>query len=295
MKRVVKLGEVEVDLELHQLREGGRSVKLQAQPFQILAALLERPGEIVTREEIKKRLWRPDTHVDFDRGLGTAIGKLRTALHDSGRKPRFIETVNGRGFRLLVPVEKVASRHSPVPSWKGSSAVAVLSALLATTSWFVIRADRPAPLPSVAVLPLDNISLDPALEQVADGLTETLIHTLAQIPSLGVVSRTSVIQYKETRKQIPVIAKELGVTAILEGSLQRYGDRLKITVQLIDAESDRHFWSESFERDVDELLALHGEMAQWITSKMEQTMIRRLGQPAATTKPVNREVRAASY
>jgi TolB-like protein/DNA-binding winged helix-turn-helix (wHTH) protein len=282
MKRLVKLGEHEVDLELRELRKDGRSIALQAQPFQILVALLERPEGIVTREELKKRLWRPDTHVDFDRGLGTAIGKLRTALNDSGRRPRIIETVNGRGFRLLVPVKNVSDTPSPVPSRKGWLAVAVLSALLAATSWFVIRADRPQLLPSVAVIPLDNISLDPSLEHVADGMTETLIHTLAQIPSLGVVSRTSVMQYKGTQKPLPEIAEELGVATVLEGSVQRFGGRLKITVQLIDAESDRHLWSESFEGDVDEVLALQDDMARAISRKMEQTMSGQFGQRLAS-------------
>jgi TolB-like protein/DNA-binding winged helix-turn-helix (wHTH) protein len=281
VKRLLKLGELEVDLELRELRKAGRSIKLQKQPFQILETLLERGGDIVTREELQKRLWPRGTHVDFDRCLGTAIGKLRTALNDSGRRPRFIETVNGRGFRLLVPAEPVSSRPTYLPSWKRLSAVGVLSVLLAGTIWFIIRADHTESSPSVAVLPLDNISLDPALNHVADGMTEALIHTLAQIPSLGVISRTSVMQYKEKRKPLHVIAEDLGVTAVLEGSVQRFDNRLKITVQLIDGESDRHLWSGSYESHMDDVLALQDDVARAVARKMEQAMSRLFGHEKA--------------
>ncbi|PYX03324.1 MAG: hypothetical protein DMG85_19940 [Acidobacteria bacterium] len=230
----VRFGVFEVDLRAGELRKRGVKIKLQDQPFQILQILLERSGEVVTREEIRGRIWPADTFVDFDQGLNNAIKRLRESLSDSPDNPRFIETIPRRGYRFI--------------GMTGSS--------------------TPGRMRSLAVLPLENLSHDPQQEYFAEGLTEALITTLAKIGELRVVSRTSAMLYKNVRKPLREIARELEVDAIVEGTVLLAGHRVRITAQLIDAAKETHLWAESYERDLRDVLALQSELAQAIARKV---------------------------
>ena len=247
----MRFGPFEVDPQSGELRRLGSKVNLQGQPFQVLALLLERPGEMVTRDELCARLWPADTFVDFERGLNKAINKLREALSDSADKPRFIETLPLRGYRFIAPVESLPEtqpRHTPQ-------------------------------IDSLAVLPLENLSGDPSQEFFSDGLTEELICALANISSLRVISRTSTAAFKGSRKSLPQIAKELGVAAIVEGTVARSGKSVRVTVQLILAADDSHIWAGRYERDLCDILQLQAEIAQCIARK-----IHKLVEPAESSR-----------
>jgi len=281
----IRFGVFEVDLASGELRKQGVRIKLPEQPFQVLVALIERPGEVLTREDLQKRLWPPDTLVDSDRGLNKAINRLREALGDEADNPRFIETLPLRGYRFLAPVEAtpVAPVLSPPASDTRPTGVSYLirrRGLLAIASGLVLAPlffigyrllrSHPPPIGSIAVLPLENLSGDPAQEYFSDGLTDELIGEIARIRSLRVISRTSIMQYKGgTRKSLPTIARELNVDAILEGTVVQAGHRVRITAQLIRARDDRHLWSEKYERDLTDILALQGEVARSIASKVQ--------------------------
>jgi TolB-like protein len=209
-------------------------VKLQEQPFQILAMLLERPGQVVTREELRNRLWPSDTFVDFDHSLNKAINKLREALGDSADTPYFIETLAKRGYRFLGNL-----------------------------------ADSSRRIQSLLVLPLENLSRDPEQEYFADGLTEELITRLAKISALRVLSRTTAMHYKGVRKPLPEIARELQIEGVVEGTVLRSGDRVRVSAQLIHAPTDSHLWAESYEHDLRDVLQLQAEVAAAIAKEVE--------------------------
>lgn len=237
-RSTVRFGEFELDQEAGELRRDGTRVRLQDQPFQLLQILLGHPGRIVPREELQKRIWPSDTFVDFDHGINNAIKRLREALGDTAETPRYIETVPRRGYRFIGRAE----------TSKGQTAEHIQS---------------------LAVLPLDNLSRDPEQEYFADGLTEALITSLAKIKALRVISRTTVMKYKSVRsKTIPEIAQELGVDRIIEGTVQRSGDRLRISAQLIDTSNDSHLWAESYERNIRDVLALQAEVARAVASEI---------------------------
>src|SRR5438552_8487247 len=229
----VRFGVFEVDLRAGELRKQGVKIKLQEQPFHLLQMLLEHPGEIVTREELRGRIWPADTFVDFDQGLNNAIKRLRESLSDSPENPRFIETIPRHGYRFI--------------------------ANLGVT---------PGQIKSLAVLPLENLSRDPEQEYFAEGLTEALITTLAKIGELRVVSRTSAMQYKGVHKPLREIARELEVDFVVEGTVLRVGRRVRITAQLIDASRETHLWAESYERDLRDVFALQSEVAQAIAREV---------------------------
>jgi DNA-binding winged helix-turn-helix (wHTH) protein len=238
---VIRFGVFEVDRNAHQLRKNGIRVRLPLQPYQLLTVLLERPGEVFTRDELRTRLWPSDVFVDFDHGLNKSVQKLRDALNDSAETPRYIETLLHTGYRFIAPVsESSLSLQDPV--WepvlqvinappagspagatirRGRAGWAVLAAciILALLAIVTLIQGRPhAPqIRSLAVLPLDNLSGDPAQEYFADGMTDELITMLAKNSTLGLVSRTSVMQYKGAHRPLRDIARELGVNGILEG------------------------------------------------------------------------------
>jgi TolB-like protein/DNA-binding winged helix-turn-helix (wHTH) protein len=314
----IRFGVFEVDLQARELRKQGFKVKLQEQPFQILSMLLERPGELVTREEIQKRLWPADTFVDFDSGLNRATNRLRESLGDDAENPRFVETAPRRGYRFIAPVHipdedpvEIAAPRLEVPApaeiagpgtgrrnrWIfGSAALLLAAALLGlafappkTLRYFQFWRTAPT-ITSIAVLPLANLSGDPAQDYFSDGLTDELITETAKIGTLRVISRTSSMQYKGTHKSLPVIAKELGVDALVEGSVVRMGDKVRVTAQLIDARDDRHIWSESYERNVVDVLTLQSEVAQTIA---DQVRVKLTSEQQASLARVHR-VNAAS-
>ncbi len=293
-------GVFELDLRAGELRKHGLRVRLQEQPFQVLAMLLEHPGEVVTREELQRRLWPADTFVDFDHGLNKAISKIREALGDSAESPRFVETVARRGYRFPAEV-KVADaapvrrpepatqphpapeprdrsnlpgkpamfkRHLPSLAWKISLiALLLLVASLATRKLRSTNSTSPV-IRSLAVLPLESLSSDASQDYFADGMTDELISDLGQISALRVISRTSVMAYKHARKPLPQIARELNVDAVVEGTVLRSGDQVRITAQLIEASSDKHLWSQSYQGELRDTLALQGKVARAIADQI---------------------------
>ncbi len=315
----LRFGVFELDLRSGELRKHGLRIRLQEQPFQVLAMLLEHPGEVVTREELQKKLWPADTFVDFDHGLNKAINKLREALGDSAESPRFVETVARRGYRFLAEAkiaEVVPSRASglatqshPAPdaphlpeiagnstvprhrlpsiAWKSS----VLVLLLLTASlaaWKVHPWNRPSPvIHSLAVLPLESLSNDPSQDYFADGMTDELISDLGQISALRVISRTSVMAYKHAHKPLPQIARELNVDAVVEGTVLRSGDQVRITAQLIDASADKHLWSQSYEGELRDTLALQSKVARAIADQIQISLNPREQAALKSAKVVN--------
>jgi len=234
LRRAVKFGVFEADLAARELRKNGIKIRLQEQPFQVLALLLENRGEVTTREELRQKLWPADTFVDFDNGLNTAINKIREALCDSAESPRYVETLPRRGYRFIGQSEQASGK-----------------------------------IQSLVVLPLENLSRDPEQEYFADGLTEALITNLAKISALRVVSRTTAMQYKGARKTVPEIVRELGVDAIVEGTVQRFGERACVSAQLVQASTDTHLWAESYERDLRDMMTLQAELARAIASEIQ--------------------------
>jgi TolB-like protein/DNA-binding winged helix-turn-helix (wHTH) protein/Tfp pilus assembly protein PilF len=304
-----------------ELQKHGTKIRLQEQPFQILALLLERCGEVVTREELRTKLWPSDTFVDFDVGLNSAILRLRNVLADSAEKPRFIETVPRRGYRFIAAVHNgdPAAHVSVVPNstlaapaeaaaqtgeftsaarrpssilWMSVTAFAVVLGLLLGLNVRDVRSrllGKPGlqQVHSIAVLPLENLSGDPAQEFFADGMTDALITDLAQVGSLRVISRTSVMQYKGARKLLPQIAADLKVDAVVEGTVARSGNRVRITAQLIEAQTDRHLWARTYERDLIDILALQDDVARGIATEIRAKLTPQEQARLAKTRPVN--------
>ena len=296
-----RFGVFELDPRAGELRKHGLRIRLQAQPLQVLVMLLEHAGEVVTREELQRKLWPVDTFVDFDHGLNKAINKIRAALADSAESPRFVETVARRGYRFLAEV-KVANaspvrspefaaqlrpateprdrldlpsklampKHLlPSPAWKISVFVLLLL-MAALATWTLHSRNRPPPvIRSLAVLPLESLSSDASQDYFADGMTDQLISDLGQISALRVISRTSVMAYKHARKPLPQIARELNVDAVVEGTVLRSGDRVRITAQLIDASADKHLWSQSYEGELRDTLALQNKVARAIADQIQ--------------------------
>src|SRR6266446_2386560 len=287
--RVLRFDTFELDLRTGELRKRGVKLRLQGQPLQLLRILLQGAGNLVTREELRSQLWPADTFVDFDHSLHNAIGRIRETLGDSAETPRYIETLPRRGYRFIAPVEQVQALRSSeangnktrealavAPQSKTRAATLALTLLVLAASgsafWLVRAVSRPtsaAPRSrSIAVLPLENLSGDPSQEYFADGMTEQLITDLAKVSSLRVISRTSVMRYKGTKKGLPEIARELNVDGIVEGSVMRSGNRVRITAQLLHAPTDKHLWAEAYERDLDDVLRLQNEVAQAIAQQV---------------------------
>jgi TolB-like protein/DNA-binding winged helix-turn-helix (wHTH) protein/Flp pilus assembly protein TadD len=293
----LRFGVFELDLRSGELRKHGLLVRLQEQPFQVLTMLVENSGEVVTREDLQKKLWPANTFVDFDHGLNKAINKIRDALGDSAESPRFVETVARRGYRFLAEVkgahgtpvrsELVApvlpstgtrpsfpleseTRRNHLPSLAWKILVPVLLVLItAFAIWKVHFRNSPSPsIRSLAVLPLESLSADASQDYFADGMTDELITDLSQISALRVISRTSVMPYKHAAKSLPQIARELDVDAVVEGTVLRSGDRVRITAQLIQANADKHLWAASYEGDVRDTLALQNQVARSIADEI---------------------------
>jgi TolB-like protein/DNA-binding winged helix-turn-helix (wHTH) protein/Flp pilus assembly protein TadD len=291
LRRRLRFGVFELDLRAGELRKHGLRVRLQEQPFQVLAMLLENRGEVVTREELQKKLWPADTFVDFDHGLNKAINKIREALGDSAESPRFVQTVARRGYRFLAEVKvddaapsrspetAVDSPHASGPSdfakrvpllraWK-IFAFALLLLGASFAAWKLHSWNRPSTIiRSLAVLPLESLSNDASQDFFADGMTDELISDLGQISELRVISRTSVMAYRHARKPLPQIARELRVDAVVEGTVLRSGDQVRITAQLIEASADKHLWSQSYEGELRDALALQNKVARAIADQI---------------------------
>ena len=292
-------GVFELDLRAGELRKRGLRVRLQQQPFQVLALLIEHAGEVVSREDLQKAVWPADTFVDFDHGLNKTINKIREAIGDSAESPRFVETVARRGYRFIadvrivdaaaaatavsaVPVPavaestdrrdaetlpSVAARRVQFSGWQ-LSALMVFAAAAAVVAWKLLPGPGSRAIRSLAVLPLENLSSDASQEYFADGMTEQLISDLGHISALRIISRTSVMGYKHTRKSLPEIANELNVDGVVEGTVLRSGDTVRITAQLIEAAADRQVWSQSYQGELRDALALQGRVARAIADEI---------------------------
>ena len=304
----VRFGVFELDLNAGELRKAGTRVNLPDQPFQVLKALLDRPGELVTREELRQRLWRAETFVDFDQGLNAAVRRLRDALGDSADVPRFVETLPRRGYRFIAPVagpavveppaapaaeiedRRAETSQAPDPPARptrtrpqGSVLVAasiLVAAVVLYGSGYVLwrlAASPPSQTPSrfmLAVLPFENLTGDPDQEYISDGMTEELIAQLGGMdPSgLGVIARQSAMQFKKTTRRAAQIGSDLGVSHLLAGSLRTSGSRIRIAVQLIDTASENQIWAEQYERDALDLLTLQREVAEAITRQITTSL-----------------------
>jgi TolB-like protein/DNA-binding winged helix-turn-helix (wHTH) protein/Flp pilus assembly protein TadD len=272
----IRFGPFELDLGAGELRKHGLKTRLQQQPFRVLALLLEHPGEVVTREELRQAIWPADTFVDFDEGLDATIYKLRNTLGDSSENPRFVETLPRRGYRFIAPVEEVRPKtiraRDPL-TMAGVLTAAVLALLFglnfAGTRDRLLGRTNNRRIRSLVVLPLQNLSGDPSQEYFADGMTEALTTDLGKIGALRVISRTSAMQYKGTHKNMSEIAKELNVDAAVEGAVLRSGERVRITTQLVETSSDRHLWAETYERDLRDVLRLQDELALTIAKQVQ--------------------------
>jgi TolB-like protein/DNA-binding winged helix-turn-helix (wHTH) protein/Tfp pilus assembly protein PilF len=306
VRKRLRFGLFELDLWAGELRKNGLRIRLQEQPIRVLTMLVEHPGEVVTREELQKSVWPADTYVDFDHGLNKAINKIRDALADSAESPRFVETVPRRGYRFLAEVKIIegpAAGSSEVAGQSVSEATSVpagvtgdlpdrsealaevvrssrvvrlaipllacVVVIAALAIWKFHSASRTSPvIRSLAVLPLESLSSEASQDYFADGMTDELISDLGQISALRVISRTSAMTYKHARKPLPQIARELNVDAVVEGTVLRSGDRVRITAQLIDAKSDKHLWSQSYEGEVKDTLGLQSQVAQAIADQI---------------------------
>lgn len=281
-RQAIRFGIFDLSMGARQLFKNGVRVKLQDQSFEILTLLVGRPGEVVTREELRQKLWPADTFVDFDHSLNTAIKRLRDALGDSAESPRFIETLPRHGYRFIAPLEgldqasvELAARRNP--AWYVWRVGLPLAALLAVLMGLNLDGWRhrllgPGVSPrirSLVVLPLENLSNDPAQEYFAEGMTDALTSDLAQFNTLRVISRTSAIHYRGARKTLPEIAKELNVDAVVEGAVVRSGDRVRISAQLIYAPTDMHLWAHSYEGGLHDVLALQNEVARDIANEIK--------------------------
>jgi len=336
---VVRFGTYEVSFQSGEVRKAGVRIRVQQQPLKLLEVLLEHPGEVVTREELRGRVWPNESFGDFDQAVNIAIAKLRSALGDSAENPRYIETLPKRGYRFIAEVSfvdtdgrirkpasaaedgtgtergqklqanglgvppvtepgyplqgdgsTIPARRRLRPTLRITIAVAVALSLAILCVLLVrSRGHRGAPIRSLAVLPLDNLSGDAAQNYFADGMTDELITDLAQISALRVISRTSVMVYKGARKPLPQIARELNVDAVVEGTVLRAGDQVRITAQLIDASTDKHLWSQSYEGQLRDTLALQDRVARAIAEQIQINLTPREQAALKSVRVVNPE------
>ena len=290
----VRFGEdFEFNAQAYELRSGGIPLKLKPIPMALLLFLIEHRGELVTRDQIVERIWGKGVFLDSDNSINSAISKIRQALRDDPEQPRFVQTVTGKGYRFIAPVEEFgvpvldtfAERRpaieAPVPAkGKNTRAVVALSLFVfifilvagGLAYWVVQRVShKPSAaltLRSIAVLPLENMSGDPSQEYFVDGMTDELTTDLAKLSSLRVISRTSAMRYKGSKKGMAEIARELNVDGIVEGSVLRAGNRVRITAQLIHASTDQHLWAETYEGDLGDVLKLQSNVAPAIADQV---------------------------
>jgi TolB-like protein/DNA-binding winged helix-turn-helix (wHTH) protein len=307
-------GVFELDPRAGELRKKGMKIRLQGQPVDILVMLLQRPGETVTREELQKKLWPTDTFVDFEQGLNNAMKRLRAALDDDAESPRFIETVPRRGYRFIGAVNggfgngaepaalaakpdvgDQSGRHLRIGTKLaivGLLSLAVAAALLLGLNVHGWR-DRlfagPArpQIRALAVLPLANLSGDPEQEYFADGMTEALITELGKVSAPRVISRQSIMQYKGSKKPLSEIARELNVDAVLEGTVERSVDRVRVIVRLDQVSPEGQLWSNQYNRDIRDLLRLQDEIARAVTDEVQIKLKPQERARLASSRPVD--------
>jgi TolB-like protein/DNA-binding winged helix-turn-helix (wHTH) protein/Tfp pilus assembly protein PilF len=283
--RVLKFGVFELDLQGGELRKSGTRLKLAGQPLQVLQTLLERPNEIVTRDQLRQQLWPDNTFVDYDLALKKAVNRLRDVLGDSAENPRYIETIPRQGYRFIGlvqaaeepgPADVVAqTRTIKGRRWRllvalsaAAAAVLIFALNVGRFRTRILAGSRSPEIHSLAVLPLENLSKDPSQDYFSDGITDALTTELAQIGALRVISRTSATHFKGAQETLPEIGRKLGADAIVEGSVTRGENRVRITAQLIDARADRHLWAKTYERDLKDVLGLQDEVVRDIAEEI---------------------------
>jgi TolB-like protein/DNA-binding winged helix-turn-helix (wHTH) protein len=315
----------ELDLGAYELRRGDRVVRLERIPMDILLLLIEHRGQLVTREQIVERIWGNGVFLDTDNSINGAVRKIRRALKDDPERPRFVQTVTGKGYRFIapaaggrgagngghrsdggpvlnqtnsaaksaLPLPSQIATQAPVHSRSKIPATAVLLALvgISLALWLAPmlsrRTSAAAPLRNIAILPLNNLTGDASQEYFVDGMTEQLITDLAQVSALRVTSRTSVMRYKGTKKSLPEIAQELKVDGIVEGSVMRSGKRVRITAQLLNAPTDQHIWAETYETDLVDILKLQSEIAEAIAHQVRAQLTPKQQAQLRSARPVN--------
>ncbi len=314
--RILRFGVFQVNLGARELRKHGVQIRLPGQPFCILSILLEKPGEVVTREEMREKLWTADVFVDFEHSLNSAMKKLRAALGDSPENPRYIETLPRQGYRFIAPVEEIALAELAAaipptetvemptvpalqrrwPLWLGIAALLVVLAA-GIVAWSRARARTPLPTRlTIAVLPFENLTGDAAQDYLSDGLTEEIIAQLGRMDPehLGLISRTSVMHYKHGNEEIGQIGRELGVQYLLEGSVRREADRVRVTTQLIQMKDQTRVWSRQYDRELNSLLALQSEIAQETADEIQLTLGRG-PKPIAASRKLAPDTSYAAY
>jgi TolB-like protein/DNA-binding winged helix-turn-helix (wHTH) protein len=322
----IRFGDCVLNPSAFELRRGRRTVKLERIPLGVLLLLIEKHGSVVTRDAIAEHVWGKDVFVDVDNGINTAIRKIRQVLNDDPQKPRFVETIPGMGYRFIAALEESETDQSAfvtgpgpddppnvdvriagiagqdrTPPQKGESfsvryawirsaglilGVVSVAGIVVALGWRHFNPERHV-IRSIAVLPLQNLSADPSQEYFSDGMTEELITELSRIQALKVISHTSVMEYKGTKKHLPQIARELGVDGILEGSVIRENDEVRVTVQLLDGPEDRHLWSEEYERPLNGILNLQRDVAREITQEIRLKLTPEQQTRYATTQTIN--------
>lgn len=317
--RVLRFGVFELDLHSRELYKQGHKIHLQEQPFQVLAALLESPGELVSREELHHRIWPSDTFVDFDVGLNAAVKRLRQALGDSAENPRFVETLPRLGYRFLAPVTYAAGRESAISDNRPATVetasppsretvfesppavfkavkllrhpwgkLAVVVFVMAAVAGLLVLRPRPTATvtaPVVAVLPFQNLSAEPETDYFSDGLADEIIRNLSMIDGLQVRSRTSSFAFKDQPRNLREVARQLNVNLVLEGSVQRAGNRLRVNAQLVRVHDDTTVWSDRYDRDIQDVFAIQDEISSSIVTQLRLQL--RTGRRRFHTTPEN--------
>jgi TolB-like protein/DNA-binding winged helix-turn-helix (wHTH) protein/Flp pilus assembly protein TadD len=282
----LRFGVFELDPRAGELRKKGMKIRLHGQPVEILVLLLQHPGETVTREELQKKLWPADTFVDFERGLNNAMNRLRAALDDDAETPRFVETLPRRGYRFIgsvngleqTPAAEASPPVTPGPMLRFSAfaamaAIAVAAVLVGVNvrGWrdrLFPRHTNP-PVEALAVLPLANLSGDPEQEYFADGMTEALITELGKVSKPSVISRQSIMQYKGSKKPLQEIARELNVDAVLEGAVERSGDRVRVSVHLERVSPESQVWANEYSSNIGDVMGLEDDIARAISDEIQ--------------------------
>ncbi len=296
--RLLRFDVFELDAESGELRRHGLRVRLPQQAFKVLELLIRRPGQVVSREEIRDQLWKPGTHVEFEVGLNTAVRKVREALDDSAEHPQFIETIPRRGYRFIAAVQPVVSAPADatiaLPTSRARKMVLAGGLILAAVLAAMAVSHRRSPLHfgtaaeeirSLAVLPFENLTGDAAQEYLASGITEALTTHLAQVEPLNVISRTSAMQYREANRRPPEIGHDLKVDALVQGAVVGSGQHLRISVRLVHALTDRHVWAQSYEGELGDILALQQRIAGDVAGAIGQPLALRPHMRPRTVAP----------
>jgi TolB-like protein/DNA-binding winged helix-turn-helix (wHTH) protein/Tfp pilus assembly protein PilF len=309
----LRFSRFELNVETGELRKSGSKIRLQGQSLRILLCLLEEPGRLWSREDLRSRLWPNGTFVEFDHSLNVAVNRLRERLGDSAEKPRYIETVPGVGYRFVAPVETANETAHPVlpvpelpvpavpspvryPALVRTFLASACSLLFVALVWFAWArkemhqtAAEESLIHSVAVLPLADLTAGSNEDYFADGMTEELITELGRVSSIRIISRTSIMQFKKSVRSLPEIGRQLNVDALVEGTVRRSGDRVRITARLVSTAPEHLIWQKAYEGDLRDVLILQSDVAHDIAGNIETKLARQRGPSAVPNKRLDPE------